>query len=160
MAKVKNYARFYALLAKMQGDKNELKEELVLSFTNRRTRSLKDMSKSEYDAMCDSMDPNRGTYPTQQQHTDDLKRFRSGVLKRMQKMGIDTTDWAKVDNFCLQSRISGKRFAHLTLEDLQDLIIKLEMISAKKKKPSKPVAERPAPTDPIIILLQHPLSLN
>ncbi|MCC8095691.1 MAG: hypothetical protein LIP05_10215 [Tannerellaceae bacterium] len=160
MAKVKNYARFYALLAKMPGDKEELKEQFVRSFTNNRTKSLKDMSKAEYDAMCDSMDPNKGNYPTHAQHTSDLKRFRSGVLKRMQKMGIDTTDWAKVDNFCLQKRISGKRFAHLTLEDLQDLIIKLEMISAKSKKPSKRVAERPAPADPIIILLQHPLSLN
>jgi hypothetical protein len=61
----------------------------------------------------------------------ELKALRSAVLKRLQKMGIDTTDWAKVDNFCLNPRISGKAFRHLSKEELKDMIPKLATISRK-----------------------------
>ena len=47
---------------------------------------------------------------------------------RMQQLGVNTTDWPTVDNFCLNPRVSGKRFAQLDAEALDTLQVKLRMI--------------------------------
>lgn len=47
-----------------------------------------------------------------------LKKKRSAVLHQMQLMGIDTANWAAVDNFCLGVRIAGKKFRELSADDL------------------------------------------
>lgn len=50
-----------------------------------------------------------------------LKKKRSAVLHQMQLMGIDTANWAAVDNFCLGVRIAGKKFRELSADDLDPL---------------------------------------
>ena len=40
-----SYARFYALLRQMQGDREQIKETLILQFTKGRTTSLREMQK-------------------------------------------------------------------------------------------------------------------
>lgn len=50
----------------------------------------------------------------------------------MQKMGIDTTDWAKINDFCRQPRIMGKEFRHITEEEHLGLQRKLRAIMAKR----------------------------
>ena len=57
-----------------------------------------------------------------------LRKKRSACLRLMQQLGVNTTDWPTVDNFCLNPRVSGKRFAQLDAEALDTLQVKLRMI--------------------------------
>lgn len=135
-----NYARFYALLKKMRtSNRDELKEQLVWQFSSSRTYSIRELSYPEYNNMCAHM---ASVIEQQEQNTprsvaalgqQKLKAARSAVLKRMQKLGIDTTEWANIDNFCLNPRICGKVFYHLSIEELADLIPKLEAIAKKDR---------------------------
>ena len=135
-----NYARFYSLLKQMPGagtmDTTSLKEDLVWQFTNLRTQSLKEMRDSEYNNMCAHMQQvvdkhNAKMKKPLSEQERTLKAARSAVLTRLQKMGIDTTDFGKVDQFCMINKIAGKLFRHLTLDELKDLIPKLEAMMAK-----------------------------
>ena len=136
MTTIKNFARFFSLFSKMENPDDELKQELVGTFTGGRTISLREMTVEEYNKMCDSLQASQYGQ-TEADFKAEIKQLRSSVLHRMQKMGIDTTDWAGVDNFCLNSRIAGKPFRHLSKEELKGLIPKLAAISRKDtKKPS------------------------
>lgn len=121
----KNYKRFYALLKKNpDADKNEL----VMSFTDERTTSLREMTEEEFNALCDALQYGAGQ-GYEQQSMAELKRSRSAVLVRLQRLGIDTVDnWSGIDQFCLSPKIAGKRFAALTVDELNALRAKLEMI--------------------------------
>lgn len=134
MAKRKySYSRFYAI-AKAKGIDLEVhKETLVSQFTNGRTTSLKDMKQKEYDEMCDCLQTGRKPNETPDQHKARLKACRSDVLHRLQKLGLDTTDWDKVNEFCKNPRISGKPFALLTIDELRAMIPKQEAILRKPK---------------------------
>lgn len=124
----KNYKRFYALLKKNpDADKNEL----VMSFTDERTTSLREMTDEEFNALCDALQYGAGQGYEQQSMTD-LKRSRSAVLVRLQRLGINTVDnWDGIDQFCLSKKIAGKRFAQLTKDELDVLRVKLEMIQRR-----------------------------
>jgi hypothetical protein len=139
MTTVKNYARFFSLFGKMENPDDELKQELVGTFTGGRTTSLREMRPEEYNKMCDSLQAAQYGQ-TEKDFKAEIKALRSAVLKRMQKMGIDTTDFAKVDNFCLNPRIAGKTFRHLSKEELKALIPKLSAIARKDaQKPAQKV---------------------
>lgn len=126
-----NFGEFYVLLKKLPGATDGLKEDLVFQFTGGRTKSLREMTINEYNNMCASMrESNEGFDPDM--FKVEIKRRRSAVLKRLQKLGIDTTNWAHVDNYCMSSKIAGKRFAAITIEELSDLVPKLESILRKK----------------------------
>lgn len=117
----RNYARFYTLLKKLPcADK----ETLVSSFTNGRTTSLREMSAKEYETMCVSLEEQTGW-------KSELKKKRSLCLKLMQQLGIDTSDWARVDNFCQHPRLAGKTFRKISIEELQGLAVKLRTIKQK-----------------------------
>lgn len=133
----RNYAQFFALLNKLPGATDGLKEELVLQYTGGRTESLRAMTDKEYRAMCASMRKAQSGM-SEATFTAELKRRRSAVLKRLQRLGIDTTNWANVDNFCLAPRIAGKRFAKLNIEELAALVPKLENILRKDKVKQMP----------------------
>ena len=130
---MKTYSEFYALLKKLPGATDGLKEELVLQFTAGRTSSLRGMTKREYRAMCASLRESLQGMG-EEAFTLEIKRRRSAVLKRMQRLGVDTTNWAHVDNFCLSPKIAGKRFAKLSIEELAALIPKLENMLKKSGK--------------------------
>ncbi len=121
----KNYKRFYALL-KQNPDAD--KDELVMSFTDERTTSLREMTEDEFNALCDALQYGAGQGYGQKSMAE-LKQARSAVLVRIQRLGIPTVDnWDGIDQFCLSRRIAGKRFAALTVEELRALRVKLEMI--------------------------------
>lgn len=145
MQKVKNFSRFYALAKNIPGDREELKENLVRAFTNGRTISLREMTLEEYNRMCNSLQESQSSHSlSQKDFTAAIKKKRSAVLTRMQKLGVDTSDWAAVDEFCLDPRIAGKEFRAISLEDLGKLIKKLESISSKPK----PIVETEQTVDP------------
>lgn len=121
----KNYKRFYALLRQ---NPDADKDELVMSFTEERTTSLREMTEEEFNSLCDALQYGAGQGYGQKSMAE-LKQARSAVLVRIQRLGIPTVDnWDGIDQFCLSRRIAGKRFAALTVAELRSLRTKLEMI--------------------------------
>ena len=121
MEKGFNYARFYTLLKKLPGAD---KETLVYCSTNGRTTSLREMTAKEYGDMCASMEELTGWKA-------QVKKKRGLCLKLMQKAGIDTTDWQRINDFCRHPKIAGKVFAQLNVADLDVLQTKLRSIIRK-----------------------------
>lgn len=117
------YARFYAALGEIpyDGDRADLKCNVVSQFTLGRTTHLHEMSPREYRAACDALERISG-------RRERLKKGRSSCLKLMQKLGINTADWSAVDNFCQNPRIAGKRFCQITTDELTRLRAKLYAI--------------------------------
>lgn len=131
----RNYARFYVLLNRLPtADREELKASLVSQYTGGRTESLREMTTKEYDAMCEAMQQMDKSYKAREIYREELRRKRSTVLKLMQKQGIDTTDWNRVDAYCLNPRIAGKKFIKLTTEELETVAIKLRIIRRKENE--------------------------
>lgn len=131
---VTNFARFYGILKKNYefatkelGD--EFKEGLVSQFTNGRTTSLRDMTRKEYDRMCVELEVQ--TNQLSRAVKDEQRKHRSQCLRLMQKLGIDTTDWVRVNAFCEDPRIAGKVFRRLNNEELDQLAVKLRTIERK-----------------------------
>ena len=130
--KTRNYARFYVLLNRMPStDREELKAGLIRQFSDGRTDSLKELTDKEYTAMCDEMQRLTGGDKAREIYREELRRKRSTVLHLMQKMGIDTSDWDRVNDYCLHPRIAGKELRKLTTDELDVLAIKLRMIRRK-----------------------------
>lgn len=125
MGTERNYARFYALLKKMPyADKATLVEQ----YTHGRTTHLHETTASEYRTMCDEMERVTGYAERRKALQAQLRKKRSACLRLMQQLGVNTTDWPTVDNFCRNPRVSGKRFAQLDEEELDTLQVKLRMI--------------------------------
>lgn len=139
---MENYARFYASFNELpyNGDRYEFKKDIVAQFTWNRTTSLKEMTKEEYNACCNALEKMSG-------RKDKIKKERSSCLKLMQKLGVNTSDWPTVDNFCMNPRIAGKRFSHIGLEELIALQKKLRAIERNgglKKKEAQPKTAEPS----------------
>lgn len=125
MGTERNYARFYALLKKMPyADKGTLVEQ----YTRGRTTHLHETTASEYRTMCDEMERVTGYAERRKALQAQLRKKRSACLRLMQQLGVNTTDWPTVDNFCRNPRVSGKRFAQLSEDELTTLQVKLRMI--------------------------------
>lgn len=131
----RNYARFYVLLNRMPApDKEELKASLVSQYTGGRTESIREMTVKEYDAMCDALQQADAGYRAREIARTELRRKRSSVLHQLQLLGIDTTDWDRVNAYCQHPRIAGKEFRKLTADELEQLNIKLRIIQRKDKE--------------------------
>lgn len=132
-----NYAWFYALLKQLPGAD---KETLVEQYTGGRTTHLRQMTIKEYELMCSVMAQVAGYETRKEALRKELRRKRSVCLKLMQQLGVDTTDWARVDNFCMNPRLAGKPFRNISIEELEELSVKLRTIKRKgglKLKPSQ-----------------------
>lgn len=141
----RNYARFYALLKQMPGAN---KEQLVYEYTDGRTPSLRVMKDKEYRQMIEAMEDLVG-------NKKELKKECSVCLKLMQQLGIDTTDWQRVDLFCENPKIAGKAFRYIKLEELEQLELKLRSIH--RKGGLQPVAKNDKETKKVVAI---PLSNN
>ena len=157
MGKVANYARFYALLKRMPGNQEDLKEQLVFTYTGNRTTSLKEMKQSEYDAMCASMQETVNGGISDTEFKARIKRYRSNVLHWLQMIGVDTTDWDRVDAYCLDSRIAGKVFRKLTIPELEALVPKLKAIERKGKE--KPEPKKKRQPEPVVMTDQDIMAM-
>ena len=131
---VTNFARFYAAFNRVPcpTDRDEVKKLLVMQFTDGRTDSLREMARTEYDAMCREMEKSLPGDPQRDMSRLELKRKRSDVLHQMQLYGVDTSDWNIVNRFCLDKRIAGKTFRALDTSDLEALYRKLRAMRQKK----------------------------
>ena len=92
MKRKRNYSRLYAI-AKAKGiDLDEHKEVLVSQFTGGRTTSLRDMTPAEYEEMCECLQTGKQVGESTEEHKERLRRARSAVLNRLQRLGVDTAD--------------------------------------------------------------------
>ena len=128
---VTNFARFYGILKKSYkfatkelGD--EFKEGVVSQFTDGRTTSLRDMTRKEYDMMCDKLEG--VTAKLIRTAKDEQRKHRSKCFSFMQKTDIVTTDCTRNNAFCQDQRIAGKVFSQLSNEELEQLSVKLRSI--------------------------------
>lgn len=130
---ITNFARFYTLLNRMPyvGDKEDLKRELVLQGTNGRTNSLREVSKKEYVAICEAME-RVAPGIERDKFAEQLRKSRSVCLRLMQKIGVDTTSWRVVNDYCKSPKIAGADFRVLSIDDLDRLSLKLRMILKKQ----------------------------
>ena len=119
-----DYRRFWALLREMPGAE---KEEIVLQFTNGRTTHLHLMTADEYDRMVRMLD---GIVANDRRV--ELRKRRRICLKLLQKIGVDTSDWARVNAYCMNPRIAGRPFSEVSAEGLSELSVKLRMILKKQ----------------------------
>lgn len=132
MEKGFNYGRFFLLLRRGFGPASaemgdDLRASLVSQYTEGRTTSLREMEPCEYDRMCRELEERVGPDP----RVAEMRRLRSVCLKLMQRLGIDTTDWARVNAFCQDGRIAGVAFRRLSGEELERLAVKLRLILKK-----------------------------
>lgn len=155
---VTHFARFYGILKKSYkfatkelGD--EFKEGVVSQFTNGRTTSLREMTRKEYDMMCDKFEG--VTAKLIRTAKDEQRKHRSQCLRLMQKLGIDTTDWTRINAFCQDQRIAGKVFSQLSNEELEQLSVKLRSI--QRKGGLKPKKEPTPPAQPQVEYMMVPI---
>lgn len=114
------------------GIDEENKRAMLLDLTNGRTDSTKHLTLEEAQYLCGYLNGQNGK--KLDEHTSDLRRHRSACLVRMQRMGMDTTDWDRVNAFCQDKRICGKPFYRLSMDELSQLIVKLEAILHKQQE--------------------------
>lgn len=132
MQEVTNFARFYSILKRVPkiGDNEYLKKEMVSVATGGRTESLKEITLKEYDDLCNLLEKR---FPEKRDiYVEQRRKKRSSCLKLLQKIGVDTTSWTAINNYCKCPKIAGKVFADLDIEELQQLSLKLRMILKKK----------------------------
>lgn len=128
------HARFYAVFGKMTGAD---KETLVWQYSNMLTTSLnefKEKSPQGYNAMIIDLEkkfPKKPKETTRTEAEAETKKLRSGILHRLQKHGIDTTDWDCVNRFLESPKIAGKRLYNMTSDEMKDFIRKMESILKK-----------------------------
>lgn len=113
------------------GIDQDSKRAMLLDLTDGRTDSTKMLTLEEAQYLCGYLNGQHARQLDEQ--TRDLRRRRSACLKRMQQLGMDTTDWMRVNDFCRDKRISGKPFYRLSMDELSHLIVKLEAILRKKE---------------------------
>lgn len=130
---ITNFARFYGVFNKLshKGDKEGLKSDLVRQATGGRTDSLREVTRREYEDLCSSLERTVPGAAIQNAIIAELKRQRSIALHQMQKMGIDTTDWNRINALCKDLRIAGKLFSQMTAEELAAMTVKLRTIERK-----------------------------
>ncbi len=132
MQEVTNFARFYSILKRVPkiSDNEYLKKEMVSVATGGRTESLKEITRKEYDDLCNLLEKR---FPEKRNiYVEQRRKKRSSCLKLLQKIGVDTTNWTAINNYCKSPKIAGKVFADLDIEELQQLSLKLRMILKKK----------------------------
>ena len=135
---VTNFARFYAAFNRLpySGDREELKKQWVRQYTKERTDSLREITWSEYCELCAGVERASGT-TLRENYIRIMKQKRSAVLHQMQLYGVDTSNWNKVDAFCMDSRIAGKVFRQLDGDELDALLVKMRAIRNKKDTANK-----------------------
>lgn len=149
---VTNFARFYAVIKALDFymDREDMKKNLVHQYTNGRTDSLREMTRAEYDRCCADLERKVGGQ-------DELRKERSKTLRLMQQMGVDTTDWGRVNLLCHDARIIGKDFYHITVDEHRELRRKLKSIERKGGIRRQPVempqqTKAPQPKQQVIII--------
>lgn len=110
----------------------ETRRSMIRRLTDGRTDSTRDLTYSEAQYLAGYI--NGAKHENRELSIGEraIKRQRSGVLKRIQLLGIDTTSWDTVNAFLCNPRIAGKPLYELDSDELQAVIKRLEAIQKKK----------------------------
>ena len=111
-----------------KGIGKEEKEAMLLDLTDGRTCHTNELTHKESIYLWGYLNGQ-----TASSGYDPIKTHRSGCLKIMQKIGVDTTDWNAINSYCLDKRTAGSVFYDLTIDDLKKLRKRLEKILKKKE---------------------------
>lgn len=127
------HGRFYVLLKQLP---YQSKQDLVWNYSNMLTDSLSEFYEKDpsgYRRMISDMQSmvNNMEVPNEKGNDRTIKKLRSGILYRLQKHGVDTTDWDKVNRFMENPRIAGKRLYQMTEDEMRAFIPKMERILQK-----------------------------
>ena len=131
-----SHAKFYALLHQLP---RMNKEDLVWQYSHLTTNSLSEFHErkpEQYARMIADMQKtvNRiNMSRPEEAKLAELKRLRSAILHRLQKHGINTTDWNSVNSFMRQKRIAGKTLGEMTATEMLQFIPKMHSILEKDK---------------------------
>lgn len=108
---------------------------LISELTDGRTNSTKELTYSEAQYLAGYITgANTAVKPVAKQMAEDSIRMqRSAVLKRLQKIGVDTSSWNAVNTYLRNPRIAGKPLYELDSDELYRLIPKLEAIIKKSR---------------------------
>lgn len=122
--------RLHVLYAQYRLDE-DTRRNLIYELTDGRTSSTAGLTYAEAQYLAGYITGAAGATLEERM----LKKRRSDVLKLIQRIGIDTTNWDCVNNFLNDNRIkAGKPFYKLTYEELSDLIPQLNTILDKHIK--------------------------
>lgn len=126
--------RLHVLYAK-HGLREDQYRSLISELTDGRTDTTKELTYSEAQYLAGYITgANVRLHTTADDMAERSLRFqRSAVLKRLQKIGIDTTDWRTVNQYLCSPRIAGKPLYQLDSDQLSALIPKLESILKKQQ---------------------------
>lgn len=139
---VSNFGRFYTAIREMNpiGDRDDVKRSIVLQYTDGRTESLREMTRAEYDRCCADLEQGTGG-------REKLRKERSATLHLMQRMGVDTSDWERVNALCRDPRIAGKDFRRIADDEHPELRARLRAIGRKggfRGQPGRQEAPQPS----------------
>lgn len=110
----------------------ETRRDMIRRLTDGRTDSTRDLTYSEAQYLAGYINGAKHENRDLSIGERAIKRQRSGVLKRIQLLGIDTTSWDTVNAFLCNPRIAGKPLYELDSDELQAVIKRLEAIQKKK----------------------------
>ena len=122
-----NFGHFFALLKQLPGAR---KDEIIYVYSDGKTQSLTELYElypEKYRHMITELE--KRCFATT---STTIRKLRSGILTRLQKYGLNTTDWNEVNRFLEQPKIAGKKLYDLTIPEMQTLITKLEAINTKQ----------------------------
>ena len=127
----KTHGRFGRFFGLIKGREKYIdKDEMVLQFTDGRTTHLHEMKEAEFHEMCDCIQARFQN--DMQSYKEKVRKARSSVLLRVGRLGINTVNnWDDVNAFLLSPKIAGKLLYEMNLDELNDLIRKLEAIIRK-----------------------------
>ena len=129
--------------------------EQTRRYTDERTTSLRETTRQEYDRMCRDMERETGYDEFVEGIRRQLRRKRSEVLKLMQQLGVDTTDWDRVNAFCTDARIAGKLFRKISVDELEELAVKLRAIKRKGGLKEQENKDKPGAASYVFIDMGH-----
>lgn len=121
-------------LYRRYGIDEETRRAMICDLTNGRTASTRDLTYSEGQYLSGYLDGAVHEDRDLSIGERAIKRQRSGVLKRLQLLGIDTTNWDSVNNYLCDRRIAGQPLYKMDSDALQMVIRKLEQILKKREQ--------------------------
>lgn len=137
MKKTQNHSQFWTLFRQLPGvdlsDVQTCKDDYVWQASNMLTTSLNDFLERNPTGYKQMISKLQNAITTAKNANVDIKLYRSGVLTRLQKYGVDTTNWTKVNAFLKQPQVAGKVMYELSVDEMRSLITKLESMIAKKR---------------------------
>ncbi len=120
------HSRFFILLNLMPG---ATKESMVYDYSEGETTSLSTLYRTKPQVYAQML---KDMQLELERTTALTRKLRSKSLLVMQQLGIDTTDWNRVNAFLMDKRISGKLLFQMSNDEITALISKLEVIKRKR----------------------------